>query len=195
MTATVLSLTGSFEGRSMFPRFIPTAVGLVFLATTATAVEPPAHLRWRTDYNAARREAEEKGLPFVSLRYFSVYGPRQRPDMGYQKFIRALLQDETIQVFGTRGYTRLDVVASKRLAVAPNSDGTGRALARRGDDCLQGRGLGIDDARDGVVVQLEHPRCCEHAVARPHARLAVDVDLRGHGAIVGSDGRRRKRHD
>ena len=50
--------------------------------------------------NLCRAYAEEKGLPFVSLRYFSVYGPRQRPDMGYYKFIRALLYDETIQVFG-----------------------------------------------------------------------------------------------
>jgi nucleoside-diphosphate-sugar epimerase len=50
--------------------------------------------------NICRAYAEEKGLPFVSLRYFSVYGPRQRPDMGYYKFIHALLHDETIQVFG-----------------------------------------------------------------------------------------------
>jgi nucleoside-diphosphate-sugar epimerase len=50
--------------------------------------------------NLCRAYAEEKGLPFVSLRYFSVYGPRQRPDMGYYKFIRALLHDETIHVFG-----------------------------------------------------------------------------------------------
>jgi nucleoside-diphosphate-sugar epimerase len=50
--------------------------------------------------NLCRAYAEEKGLPFVSLRYFSVYGPRQRPDMGYFKFIRALLCDETISVFG-----------------------------------------------------------------------------------------------
>jgi nucleoside-diphosphate-sugar epimerase len=50
--------------------------------------------------NLCRAYAEEKGLPFVALRYFSVYGPRQRPDMGYFKFIRALLHNETIQVFG-----------------------------------------------------------------------------------------------
>jgi nucleoside-diphosphate-sugar epimerase len=46
-----------------------------------------------------RAYAEEKGLPFVSLRYFSVYGPRQRPDMGYHKFICALLHNEAIEVF------------------------------------------------------------------------------------------------
>src|ERR1043165_9220217 len=37
------------------------------------------------------RSYEELGLPLVVLRYFSVYGPRQRPDMAYHRFIDALL--------------------------------------------------------------------------------------------------------
>ena len=40
------------------------------------------------------------GLESVVLRYFSVYGPRQRPDMAYNIFCRALLNDTEIQVFG-----------------------------------------------------------------------------------------------
>jgi nucleoside-diphosphate-sugar epimerase len=47
-----------------------------------------------------RAHAEAFGLPLVVLRYFSVYGPRQRPDMAYHKFIRALLCDEEIAVYG-----------------------------------------------------------------------------------------------
>ena len=43
---------------------------------------------------------ESFGLPLVVLRYFSVYGPRQRPDMGYNIFIRALLKGEPIVVNG-----------------------------------------------------------------------------------------------
>lgn len=39
-------------------------------------------------------------LPVTILRLFSVYGPRQRPDMGYHIFIRALLKDEVITVDG-----------------------------------------------------------------------------------------------
>jgi nucleoside-diphosphate-sugar epimerase len=39
-------------------------------------------------------------VPFVILRYFSVYGPGQRPDMAYHKFIRAALTGEPIVVFG-----------------------------------------------------------------------------------------------
>lgn len=40
------------------------------------------------------------GLPVTVCRLFSVYGPRQRPDMGYHVFIRALLNDETITIDG-----------------------------------------------------------------------------------------------
>jgi nucleoside-diphosphate-sugar epimerase len=59
-----------------------------------------------------RAYGEARGLAWVVLRYFSVYGPRQRPDMGYQRFIRALLRDEAITVFGdgqqVRGNTYVD---------------------------------------------------------------------------------------
>ena len=36
------------------------------------------------------------GVPTVSLRYFTVYGPRQRPDMGFHKFLRATITGEPI---------------------------------------------------------------------------------------------------
>lgn len=39
-------------------------------------------------------------LPVVVLRYFSVYGPRQRPDMGYFHFIDALLAGRSVTVYG-----------------------------------------------------------------------------------------------
>jgi nucleoside-diphosphate-sugar epimerase len=42
----------------------------------------------------------EFGLPLTILRFFSVYGPGQRPDMAYNRFIDALLRDHPITVFG-----------------------------------------------------------------------------------------------
>jgi len=47
-----------------------------------------------------RAYGETFGLPVVVLRYFSVYGPRQRPDMGYYRFIEALLHDRSLVVNG-----------------------------------------------------------------------------------------------
>ena len=46
------------------------------------------------------------GLPTVSLRYFTVYGPRQRPDMGFHRFLRATIRGEPITVYGDGDQTR-----------------------------------------------------------------------------------------
>jgi UDP-glucuronate 4-epimerase len=61
------------------------------------------------------------GVETVALRYFSVYGPRQRPDMAFNRFCRAALADEPITLFGdgrqTRDFTYVaDVVAATRAA-------------------------------------------------------------------------------
>jgi UDP-glucose 4-epimerase len=40
------------------------------------------------------------GTPVAALRYFTVYGPRQRPDMAFHRFCRAMLADEPITVYG-----------------------------------------------------------------------------------------------
>jgi nucleoside-diphosphate-sugar epimerase len=45
-------------------------------------------------------------LPTVMLRYFTVYGPRQRPDMAFNKLIRAALEHEEIVIYGDGGQTR-----------------------------------------------------------------------------------------
>jgi nucleoside-diphosphate-sugar epimerase len=46
------------------------------------------------------------GVPTVSLRYFTVYGPRQRPDMAFHKFITAIMNGDQIEVYGTGEQTR-----------------------------------------------------------------------------------------
>jgi len=60
------------------------------------------------------------GVPTVSLRYFTVYGPRQRPDMGFHKFIRALLTGEEITIYGngeqTRDFTYISDAVAANLA-------------------------------------------------------------------------------
>ena len=61
------------------------------------------------------------GIDAVALRYFSVFGPRQRPDMAFNIFCRAALSGEPITVYGdgrqTRDFTYVaDVVAATRAA-------------------------------------------------------------------------------
>jgi len=61
------------------------------------------------------------GIPTVSLRYFTVYGPRQRPDMAFRRFLTAAVADETIHVYGSgeqiREFTHIhDIVRANLLA-------------------------------------------------------------------------------
>ncbi|MGE0865725.1 MAG: NAD-dependent epimerase/dehydratase family protein [Vicinamibacterales bacterium] len=46
------------------------------------------------------------GVPTVSLRYFTVYGPRQRPDMGFNRFFSAILDGQPLVQFGDGLQTR-----------------------------------------------------------------------------------------
>ncbi len=66
--------------------------------------------------------AENYGLPTVSLRYFTVYGPRQRPDMAFTRFCRSFRDGEEITVFGTgdqiRDFTFVSDVVEANLRVA-----------------------------------------------------------------------------
>ena len=79
------------------------------------------------------------GVQTVCLRYFSVYGPRQRPDMAFPIFCRGVLRDEPVRVFGdgaqTRDFTFVgDVVTATRAAAdAPvaAAGSTTSAAARR----------------------------------------------------------------
>ncbi len=69
------------------------------------------------------------GVPFVALRYFTVYGPRQRPDMAFHKFFKAAIGGEAIPIYGdgqqTRDFTYVSdaVAANLAAAVVPEAIG------------------------------------------------------------------------
>ena len=62
-------------------------------------------------------------LPVTCLRFFTVFGPRQRPDLAINKFARGILSGRPIEMFGdgttSRDYTYIDdIVAGVRAAIA-----------------------------------------------------------------------------
>jgi nucleoside-diphosphate-sugar epimerase len=64
------------------------------------------------------------GFPVLVLRYFSIYGPRQRPDMAYHIFMEALLAGRPITVFGDGSQSRSNTYVDDCV------DATVRALTR-----------------------------------------------------------------
>jgi len=87
---------------------------------TKLAGENLCYLYWK-NYN----------VPTISLRYFTVYGPRQRPDMAIHKFVKAIFNGKEITVFGdgtqTRDFTFVgDAVEANILAA--NNDVVGEVF-------------------------------------------------------------------
>ncbi len=68
-------------------------------------------------------------VPVTALRYFTVYGPRQRPDMAFHKFFKAALEDGTIPIYGdglqTRDFTFISDAVAANLAAAEKSGAIG----------------------------------------------------------------------
>lgn len=64
------------------------------------------------------------GLPLVSLRFFTVYGPGQRPDMAFHKFFKTIAEGEQISIFGdgkqTRDFTFIDDIIEANFASLEN---------------------------------------------------------------------------
>lgn len=62
------------------------------------------------------------GLPAISLRYFTVFGPRGRPDMAMYKFARSIINGEEIVLYGdgtqTRDFTYVDDIINANIMAA-----------------------------------------------------------------------------
>ena len=86
-------------------------------------------------YAASKRAAELAcdtlarlhGLAVTCLRYFTVYGPRQRPEMAIHKFVRLASRGEPIPVFGAgrsgRDYTFIDDIVAGTMAALDRQRG------------------------------------------------------------------------
>jgi nucleoside-diphosphate-sugar epimerase len=104
------------------------------------------------------------GLPLTILRYFSIYGPRQRPDMAYRIFCEQLLRGEPITVFGDGAQSRsntyvADCVAATVAALERPAEGAilniggGREITLMEAITILARELGVDP-----VIEHREPR-------------------------------------
>lgn len=75
---------------------------------------------------------EVYGLPTVSLRYFTVYGPRMRPDLAISIFTRKMLSNEPIIIYGdgeqTRDFTYIDDIVRANCKLLRTNAADGRVL-------------------------------------------------------------------
>jgi nucleoside-diphosphate-sugar epimerase len=124
VTATGRLLTACAAGK---PRFVLASSSSVYGDADRPCVESDG-TDPRSPYARSKSEAEkltqlaaDGGLPAVVLRYFSVYGPGQRPDMAFHRFIEAALDGSPAPLYGDGGQSRSftfvgDVVEATMLA-------------------------------------------------------------------------------
>jgi len=110
-------------------RFVYASSSSVYGDAVSIPMREDAMLQPLSPYGVTKLAAEHlchlyqvnHGVPTVSLRYFTVYGPRQRPDMAFHRFARAALGGQPISLYGdgeqTRDFTFVaDIVAATRAA-------------------------------------------------------------------------------
>jgi len=121
-------LLEAVKGRSI-TRFVYASSSSVYGDVAAIPMREDAMVQPVSPYGVTKLAAEHLcnlyhanfGVPSVSLRFFTVYGPRQRPDMGFHRFIRAALSGTPITLYGdgeqTRDFTYVgDIVSALEAA-------------------------------------------------------------------------------
>lgn len=72
------------------------------------------------------------GVPTVSLRYFTVYGPRQRPDMAFHRFCKAVLSHDPVHIYDdgyqTRDFTYIADVVEANIRAATSEAAVGQVF-------------------------------------------------------------------
>jgi nucleoside-diphosphate-sugar epimerase len=120
-------------------------------------------------------------VPTISLRYFTVYGPRQRPDMAFHHFFHLLLEDRPIPIYGdgeqTRDFTFIDDIVEANV-LASQAAVVGEALNIGG-----GTTVTLNEAID----------VCE-AVSGKRAKLDIQPVEKGDVRQTLADGSRARQH-
>jgi UDP-glucose 4-epimerase len=116
-------------------RFVYASSSSVYGDTAELPMKESHPTRPVSPYGVTKLDAENMcllyrkayGLPVVCLRYFTVYGPRQRPDMALHRFLKGALTGTHVEVYGngsqTRDFTYVsDIVEANILSMGCVSD-------------------------------------------------------------------------
>lgn len=104
--------------------------------------------------------AKNFDVPTVSLRYFTVYGPGQRPDMAFTRFVKAAVTDGAIRIFGdgnqVRDFTYVDDVVEANMCAA-RSDAAGAVYnVAGGSNVSMNEVLGILADLNGAPLNVQY---------------------------------------
>jgi nucleoside-diphosphate-sugar epimerase len=122
------------------------------------------------------------GLPVVSLRLFTVYGPRQRPEMAIQRFLAAAAAGERVPIYGdgnqTRDFTFVDDVVQAHIQAMDAGDGAAVY------NICGGSRISVNDLLDIIREVTGHPLKVDYEAAAPgDARHTLGDNARARAAL------------
>jgi nucleoside-diphosphate-sugar epimerase len=123
-------------------------------------------------------------VPVTSLRLFTVYGPRQRPDMAFDRLIRAALTDSPFTVFGdgsqVRSFTYVDDVADAAIAAAQTDTEPGAVFNVAG-----GTVAGLSEIIDAVGEAAGRPVIVHYEPMSPGDVERTDASVARAAEVLG----------
>ena len=147
-------------------------------------------------YGMTKREGERRckaaytlGVPTVILRYFTVYGARQRPDMAFHQFFRAVLDHQPIVIYGdgqqTRDFTHVADVVEANIQAASSSGAVGQILNIAGGSpasLLEVAQL-LEEVTD-LPAEVQHREKQASDVLHTHADTGLAAELIGYQPLT-----------
>jgi len=151
-----------------------TGVERVVLASSSSVYGKPQYLPYDeahptlpvSPYGASKLAAERYGmaysdvydLPVVALRYFTVYGPRMRPNMAISNFVSRCMNDRPPVIYGdgtqTRDFTYIDDVIAANRTLLSTDAADGEFMNIGSTDTIEIRTLGME-IRDQLAPDLD----------------------------------------
>ena len=132
---------------------------------------------------------EVYGLPTVSLRYFTVYGPRMRPNMAFTNFVSRCLHGESPIIYGdgqqTRDFTYVEDIAAANERLLETSAADGEVLNVGSGDRITIEKLARvirDEIDPSLELAYDDPR--EGDAEHTHADVSKAADLIGYEPSV-----------
>ncbi|HMP72144.1 MAG TPA: NAD-dependent epimerase/dehydratase family protein [Kiritimatiellia bacterium] len=135
--------------------------------------------------NLCRAYEANFNVPITILRYFSVYGPRQRPDMAYNILIRNLLREESFTMFGDGEQTRSntfvrDCVSATILAMTQREKALGEVFNIGGGEIIS-----LNDVISLLEELTGKKACIDRQPARPGDQKHTAADISKAARLLG----------
>ncbi len=140
-----------------------------------------------------RAYGSQFGLDAVVLRYFTVYGPRQRPDMFFRRVCEALLAGDTVEIYGSgaqsRSFTYVGDVVEATIAAMERAPAGAVYNVGGGEEASMLEAIAVLEQVSGLALDVRHVDEAKGDVARTRADVTrIGRELGWHPGTGLEDG-------